>query len=103
MAAGNVCEHRTLAEMLDALNDPRTAVVMMDCGIAQHDDIELDTDESGQRATAERFTRRAPPGSMMTHPGVDCLRSNQTDWDEATLCTDFAWRNNPLISLRSLR
>ena len=22
---------------------------------------------------------------MMTHPGVYCLRSNQTDWDEATL------------------
>ena len=22
---------------------------------------------------------------MMTHPGVYCLHSNQTDWDEATL------------------
>ncbi len=27
---------------------------------------------------------------MMTHPGVYCLRSNQTEWDEATLWrTDF--------------
>ena len=48
-------------------------------------DIELDTDESGERATAVRFTRRALPGSMMTHPGVYCLRSSETDWDEATL------------------
>ena len=54
-------------------------------GIAQHYDIELDTDESGQRATAVRFTCRALPGSMMTHPGVYCLRSSETDWDEATL------------------
>ena len=54
-------------------------------GIAQHYDIELDTDNSAQRATAVRFTRRALPGSMMTHPGVYCLRSSETDWDEATL------------------
>ena len=54
-------------------------------GIAQHYDIELDTDKSGKRATAVRFTRQALPGSMMTHPGVYCLRSNETDWDEATL------------------
>ena len=37
-------------------------------GIAQHYDIELDTDKSGKRATAVRFTRQALPGSMMTHP-----------------------------------
>ena len=54
-------------------------------GIAQHYDIELDTDESEQRATAVRFTRRALPGSMMTHPGVYCLRGSEIDWDEATL------------------
>jgi len=54
-------------------------------GIAQHYDIELDTDPSGERAIAVRFTRQALPGSMMTHPGVYCLRSNETDWDEATL------------------
>ena len=54
-------------------------------GVAQHYDVELDTDPSGQRATAIRFERRPLSDSMMTHPGVYCLRSNQTDWDEATL------------------
>ena len=34
---------------------------------------------------AMRFTRRPLSGSMMTHPGVYCLRSNETGWDEATL------------------
>ena len=53
--------------------------------VAQHYDIELDTDETGERATAVRFIRRALPGSMLTHPGVYCLRTNQTDWDESTL------------------
>ena len=47
-------------------------------GIAQHYDIELDTDETGQRTTAVRFTRRALPGSMMTHPDVV---SRFSSWD----------------------
>ena len=54
-------------------------------GIAQHYDITVDTDASGQRARAVRFTRNAQPGSLVTHPGVYCLRSNRTDWDEDTL------------------
>ena len=40
----------------------------------QHYDIEFDTDKSGERATAVRFTCRALPDSMMTHPGVCCRR-----------------------------
>ena len=48
-------------------------------------EVELDTDESSERATAVRFTRRPVGGTMMTHPGVYCLRSSETDWDEATL------------------
>ena len=34
MFAGNVREHHTLAEMLDALHAPRAALVVMDRGIA---------------------------------------------------------------------
>ena len=42
-------------------------------------------------------------GSMATHPGVYCLRSNQTDWDEESL-----WRTYTLLPeveavFRSLR
>ncbi len=38
-----------------------------------------------ERHRQERRTRhrRARRGSMMTHPGVYCLRSSETDWDEA--------------------
>ena len=37
--AGNVREHHTLAEMLDALNAPRAALVVMDRGIATEDRV----------------------------------------------------------------
>ena len=72
-------------------------------GIAQHYDIELDTDESAQRATAVRFTRRALPGSMMTHPGVYCLRSSETDWDEATLWRTYFTLTDLEAVFRSLK
>ena len=52
--------------------------------VAQHYDVELDTDPTGERATAVRFTRRPLEGSMMTHPGVYCLRTNQTLMDGAS-------------------
>ena len=146
--AGNVREHHTLAEMLDALNAPRAALVVMDRGIverfakrfedaltklseglskprtqkrldkvwqrigrlkaqsrgvAQHYDVELDTDNTAQRATAVRFTRRPLAGSMMTHPGVYCLRSNQTDWDEATLWRTYFTLTDLEAVFRSLK
>ena len=64
-------------------------------GVAQHYEIELDTDETGQRATAVRFTRRPLAGTMMTHPGVYCLRSNETGWDEATLWAHLLHPHRP--------
>ena len=72
-------------------------------GIAQHYDIELDTDESGQRATAVRFTRRPLSGTMMTHPGVYCLRSSETDWDEATLWRTYFTLTDLEAVFRSLK
>ena len=72
-------------------------------GIAQHYDIEFDTDKSGERATAVHFTRRALPGSMVTHPGVYCLRSSETDWDEATLWRTYFTLTDLEAVFRSLK
>ena len=72
-------------------------------GIAQHYDIELDTDNTGQRATAVRFIRRPLAGTMMTHPGVYCLRSNQTDWDEASLWRTYFTLTDLEAVFRSLK
>ena len=72
-------------------------------GVAQHYDVELDTDESGERATAVRFTRRPVSGTMMTHPGVYCLRSSETDWDEATLWRTYFTLTDLEAVFRSLK
>ena len=72
-------------------------------GVAQHYDIALDTNETGERATAVRFTRRPLPGSMLTHPGVYCLRTNQTDWDESTLWRTYFTLTDIEAVFRSLK
>ena len=50
-----------------------------------------------------RFTRTPVDGSMMTHPGVYCLRSNQTDWDEETLWRTFVTLTDIEAVFRSLK
>ncbi len=58
-------------------------------GIAQHYQIQVIADPSGHKAAAVTWTRHPLQGSVATDPGVYCLRSNQTDWDPATL-----WRTD---------
>ena len=60
-------------------------------------------DPTGQRATAIRFERRPRSGSMMTHPGVYCLRSNATGWDEATLWRTYFTLTDLEAVFRSLK
>lgn len=62
-------------------------------GVAQHYTIEVLTDESGRKATEVTWKRQPRQGSMATHPGVYCLRSNQIDWDEESL-----WRTYTLLT-----
>ena len=136
--AGNVEEPETLPGMLEALNAPPGARVVMDRGIAerfarrfeqdlkalheglsrpgtqkridliwqrigrireksrgagQHYEVKVDLHETGQRAVAVHFTRQPVDGTLATHPGVYCLRSNETDWSEARL-----WRTYTLLT-----
>ena len=72
-------------------------------GVAQHYDVELDTDRTGERATAVRFTRCPISGTMVTHPGVYCLRSSETDWDEATLWRTYFTLTDLEAVFRSLK
>ena len=54
-------------------------------GIGQHYEITVTPDETGTKAAAITWTRTPVEGSMLTHPGVYCLRSNETTWDAAKL------------------
>ena len=50
-------------------------------------DISIDIDEQGKTATALHYKRVTPDSDdPNAHPGVYCLRSNQTQWDEQQLC-----------------
>ena len=56
----------------------------------------------GTRGEGARH-RRALPGSVMTHPGVYCLRSSETDWDEATLWRTYFTLTDLEAEFRSLK
>jgi len=62
-------------------------------GIGQHYVIELEADEEGLNAVALRYRRQPIEGSSLTHPGVYCLRSSETDWDAEKL-----WRTYILLT-----
>ena len=72
-------------------------------GVAQHYTIEVLTDESGRKATELRWKHRPRQGSMATHPGVYCLRSNQTDWDEESLWRTYTTLTDVEAVFRSLK
>ena len=106
---------QALTQMSEGLSRPRTEkragkirerigrLKAKSRGIAQHYHIDIDTDPTGERATAVRFTRQPVEGSMMTHPGVYCLRSNQTDWDEETLWRTYVTLTDIEAVFRSLK
>jgi transposase len=54
-------------------------------GVSQHYDIVVTPDATGTKAASISWTKTPVEGSMLTHPGVYCLRSNETTWDAETL------------------
>ncbi|MDD2860233.1 MAG: hypothetical protein PHI71_04070 [Acidiphilium sp.] len=54
-------------------------------GIGQHYEIIVTPDETGTKAASITWVKVPLEGSMLTHPGDYCLRSNETTWDFATL------------------
>ena len=71
--------------------------------VAPHYQITVTADETGERAAAVTWTRRPQDGSMATHPGVYCLRSSQTDWDEDTLWRTYTTLTDVEAVFRALK
>jgi len=72
-------------------------------GIAQHYQIELIKDETGQKVTALTWTKEPKAGTLMSDPGVYCLRSNETSWDEAKLWHTYTMLTDLEAVFRSLK
>jgi transposase len=78
---------------LDKLNERIGRLKEKSKGIGQHYAIELLPDASGKQAVELRWTKQPQAGTRLTHPGVYCLRSNQTDWDSERL-----WRTYTMLT-----
>ena len=60
-------------------------------------------DKSGEQATAIKWQQRPVAGSKLTHPGVYCLRSNQTDWSPETMWRTYIMLTDLEAVFRSLK
>ena len=72
-------------------------------GASQHYTINLVTDESGKTLTALTWHKSLVEGSMATHPGVYCLRSNELTWDEERLWRTYTMLTDLESVFRSLK
>ncbi len=72
-------------------------------GISQHYQIEVDVDESKKLATKIRWERKPVEGSMLTHPGVYTLRSNELTWDAERMWRTYVMLTDLEAVFRSLK
>ena len=72
-------------------------------GIGQHYEITVTPDESEKKVAAITWRKTPVEGSRLTHPGVYCLRSNETTWDEATLWHTYSMLTDLEAVFRSLK
>lgn len=72
-------------------------------GASQHYNLTLSTDNKGKIVTGLTWEKSLVPGTMATHPGVYCLRSNELGWDEAKLWGTYMMLTDLESVFRSLK
>ncbi|WP_434782916.1 IS1634 family transposase [Ferrovum myxofaciens] len=72
-------------------------------GAGQHYQVELIADESGKLVTGLAWKKVPVDGTMATHPGIYCLRSNETTWDEEKLWRTYTMLTDLESVFRSLK
>ena len=72
-------------------------------GIGQHYEIVVTPDETGKNAAAIAWTKTPVKGSMLTHPGVYCLRSSETTWEAETLWHTYTMLTDLAAVFRGLK
>lgn len=104
-----------LAKMAAGLDKPRATkdrdklllrigrLIAKSHGIGQHYRIELIPDASGTKAIGLTWERLPTAGSMLTHPGVYCLRTNELGWDAARLWQTYTMLTDLEAVFRSLK
>lgn len=72
-------------------------------GTSQHYEVTLVTAEDGKTVTAITWLKVPVAGTMATHPGVYCLRSNELTWDEEQLWRTYTMLTDLESVFRSLK
>jgi len=72
-------------------------------GVGQHYAITVVADETGRNAAAITWTQTPVAGTMLTDPGVYCLRSNELTWDAPTLWRTYITLTDLEAVFRSLK
>jgi len=72
-------------------------------GVSQHYRIELVADADGKKAAQLSWSKIPVEGTMATHPGVYCLRSSETAWDEEKLWRTYTMLTDLESVFRSLK
>lgn len=71
--------------------------------VARHYEVTVTPDDEGKKARAVSWSLKAIEGSMMSHPGVYCLRSNILDLDAETLWRTYITLTDVEAVFRSLK
>lgn len=72
-------------------------------GASQHYRVELVPDVAHKKATAITWEKVVVGGTMASHPGVYCLRSNELTWDEEKLWRTYTMLTDLESVFRSLK
>lgn len=73
-------------------------------GVGRHYQVTVTSDPADpQKVQAITWEQRPQEGSMFTDPGIYCLRSNETTWDEATLWRTYTQLTDVEAVFRSLK
>lgn len=72
-------------------------------GAGQHYTVTLETDAAGRAVTAIHWDKTPVAGTMLTDPGVYCLRSNELTWDAERLWRTYVMLTDLEAVFRSLK
>jgi transposase len=65
--------------------------------------ISVEKDDAGGNATKITWQQQSAPNTTDTYPGVYCLRTSQSDWDESTLWKTYTMLTDLEAVFRSLK
>jgi transposase len=93
---GTVKKHEKIVERLGRLKEKYARA-------AQHYAVSVITNDEGDKAISIGWKRVEKASSQATHPGVYCLRTNLTDWNEEALWRTYTMLTDLEAVFRSLK